>query len=158
MEPTEDEDIEFEAPCNCGALGDHPRNPNCAHTGQVQIELTGGRSACLEALGVLRAHYHVFPEHEWQDPNSEEWVFQLSAVRDPWRPLVPHRPFTTEPEPTPEDAVLACLHDALGLEMDENAIGALANLHGETLSTTLTALVKVGKIEHVRPGYYRKNS
>lgn len=65
---------------------------------------------------------------------------------------------TAPAAPTPEAAVLACLHDALGLEVDENAIGALTNLTGETLTTTLTALVKVGKIEHVRPGYYRKNT
>ncbi|MFG2716422.1 hypothetical protein ACGFX2_38765 [Streptomyces goshikiensis] len=156
MEPTEGSS-DFEAPCNCGALGDHPANRNCTHQPVIQIEVTGGRSACLEALGVLRAHYHVFPEHEWQDPNSEQWVFKLGAVRNYWRPLAPPPVLTAPPAPTPEAAVLACLHDALGLEVDENAIGALTNLTDDTLATTLTALVKVGKVEHVRPGFYRKN-
>ncbi|MFE6270468.1 hypothetical protein ACFVQ9_17000 [Streptomyces goshikiensis] len=157
MEPTEGSG-DFEAPCNCGALGDHPRNPNCAHSPSIQIEVTGSRSACLEALGVLRAHYHVFPEHEWQDPQSQEWVLKLGAVRNYWRPLAPATVFTAPVEPTPEAAVLACLDDALGVEMPEATILALTGLNDETLSATLIALVKVGKIDHVRPGFYRKNA
>ncbi|MFF3062217.1 hypothetical protein [Streptomyces sp. NPDC057909] len=157
MESTEGSS-DFEAPCNCGALGDHVANRNCSHQPVIQIEVTGGRSACLEALGVLRAHYYVFPEHEWQDPHSEQWVFKLGAVRNYWRPLAPPPVLTAPEQPTPEAAVLACLYDALGLDVGENEICVLTNLNDETLSTTLTALVKIGKIEHVRPGVYRKNA
>ncbi|MFD4866890.1 hypothetical protein OG906_42770 (plasmid) [Streptomyces sp. NBC_01426] len=148
---------DFQAPCNCGALGDHQANPNCAHSPTIRIELTGGRSACLEALGVLRASYYLFPEHEWQDPDTQEWVFKLGAVRSHWRPLPPPAP-TAPVAPTPKAAVLAYLNDAVGLEVGEDAIRVLTNLDQETLANTLTTLVKTGEIEHVRPGVYRKNA
>ncbi|MGW4688523.1 hypothetical protein ACWEPM_27010 [Streptomyces sp. NPDC004244] len=154
MDSTDD----FPAPCNCGALGDHPRNPNCTHTSQVQIEVTGGRSACLEALGVLRAHYYVFPEHEWQDPQTEQWVFKLSAARNYWRPLAPPPVLTAPVTPTPEAAVLACLNDPVGVEITKDDIRVLTGLSEETLSNVLTALVNTGEIEHVTPGVYRKNA
>ncbi|MBT1183936.1 hypothetical protein HET69_07890 [Streptomyces sp. CJ_13] len=154
MESTEGSS-DFEAPCNCGALGDHPRNPNCAHSPAVQIEVTGGRSACLEALGVLRAHYYVVPEHEWQDPHSEQWVFKLGAVRNYWHPLAPP---ATPQAPTPEAAVLACLNDPVGVEIGDEEIRVLTGLSEETVSNVLTALVSTGEIEHVTHGVYRKNA
>ncbi|MCX4784470.1 hypothetical protein [Streptomyces sp. NBC_01264] len=149
---------DFQAPCNCGALGDHPRNPNCAHTSQVQIEVTGPRSACLEALGVLRASYHVFPEHEWQDPDTEQWVFKIGAARNYWRPLAPPPVFTAPVPPTPQVAVLACLNNPVGLEIGEEEIRVLTGLSEETLAGVLTDLVNTGAIEHVTYGVYRKNA
>ncbi|MGW9374085.1 hypothetical protein ACWGVR_29230 [Streptomyces xanthophaeus] len=157
MESTEGSS-DFEAPCNCGALGDHAPNRNCSHQPVIQIEVTGGRSACLEALGVIRSHYYVFPEHEWQDPETEQWVFKIGAVRNYWRPLAPPPVFTAPVTPTPEAAVLACLNDPVGLEIGEEEIRVLTGLSEETLSNVLTALVNTGEIEHVTDGVYRKNA
>ncbi|OLZ72554.1 hypothetical protein AVW11_03950 [Streptomyces amritsarensis] len=81
---------DFQAPCNCGALGDHPRNVNCDHLPIVEIEVTGRRSACLQAMGILRASYYVEIEHEWQDPETERWVFKLSAVENLWKTTPPY--------------------------------------------------------------------
>ncbi|MFD6911777.1 hypothetical protein [Streptomyces virginiae] len=80
-----DEPISIEAPCNCGALGDHERTPACKHSSIVQIEVTGDRSGCLQAIGVLRTSYYVYVEHEWQNPESGSWVFQLGAVQNLWK-------------------------------------------------------------------------
>ncbi|WP_432067406.1 hypothetical protein [Streptomyces sp. C10-9-1] len=65
-----DEPISLEAPCNCGALGDHERSTACNHSSIVQIGVTGDRSGCLQAIGVLRTSYYVYVEHEWQNPES----------------------------------------------------------------------------------------
>ncbi|MGW6877135.1 hypothetical protein ACWGHA_32920 [Streptomyces xanthophaeus] len=157
MESTEGSS-DFEAPCNCSALGDHAPNRNCSYQPVIQIEVTGGRSACLEALGVIRSHYYVFPEHEWQDPETEQWVFKIGAVRNYWRPLAPPPVFTAPVTPTPEAAVLACLNDPVGLEIGEEEIRVLTGLSEETLSNVLTALVNTGEIEHVTYGVYRKNA
>ncbi|MFE2324611.1 hypothetical protein ACFXD5_11950 [Streptomyces sp. NPDC059385] len=77
--------IDFQAPCNCGALGDHPRNVNCDHFPIVKVEVTGRRSACLQTIAALRASYYVDIEHEWQDPETELWVFKLGAAENPWK-------------------------------------------------------------------------
>ncbi|MGW6866506.1 hypothetical protein [Streptomyces sp. NPDC054901] len=154
MDSTDD----FPAPCNCGALGDHPRNPNCAHASQIQIEVTGGRSACLAALGVLRAHYYVFPEHEWQDPETEEWVFKIGAARNYWRPIAPPPVLSAPVAPTPEAAVLACLNDPPGLEISVDELRVLTGLSDEAITDVLTTLLSTGEIERINYGVYRKNA
>lgn len=151
MDPTD-----FQAPCNCGALGDHPRNSNCGHIPVVEIEVTGSRSACLEAVGFLRTGYYVDIRHEWQDPENGQWVFKIGAVRSHWQ-LGPHPVFTAPAGPAADAAVLDCLNDAVGLEVPKAEILALTNLTDATLANVLTALVKAGAIEHVAPGVYRKN-
>ncbi|MER6640992.1 hypothetical protein ABT285_36360 [Streptomyces microflavus] len=144
----------LQAPCNCGALGDHPSNPDCTHTSMVEIEFTGRRSACLDAIGFLRTGYRVTITHEWQDPNTEEWAFKADA----YRKFTPPLPAITLPEPpTPEAAVLTYLNDRLGLEIGESDLHVLTGLDHDTLTTTLTALASTGEIEHISPGLYRKN-
>lgn len=90
MDSTDD----LQPPCNCGALGDHPGNPNCAHLPLVEIEVSGGRSACLQAIGFLRTGYMVDIKHQWQDPETESWVFKVSAGKTYLRPF-------TAPAPPP---------------------------------------------------------
>ncbi|MEU8101763.1 hypothetical protein [Streptomyces rubiginosohelvolus] len=146
---------DLQAPCNCGALGDHLRNPNCAHTSMVELEVAGRRSSCLEVIGFLRTGYDVDITHEWQDPTTEEWAFKFDAYRKPMAPL----PTVTVPErPTPDVAVLACLADPLGVEMSENDLHLLTGIDQPTLTNTLTTLVNAGQIVGVRPGFYRKDA
>ncbi|MFH9236048.1 hypothetical protein [Streptomyces globisporus] len=146
---------DLQAPCNCGALGDHPRNPNCAHTSMVELEVAGRRSSCLEVIGFLRTGYDVDITHEWQDPATEEWAFKFDAYRKLMAPL----PAVTVPErPAPDTAVLACLADPLGVEMSDNDLHLLTGIDQPTLTNTLTILVDAGKIERVRPGFYRKDA
>ncbi|MER6602492.1 hypothetical protein [Streptomyces parvus] len=146
---------DLQAPCNCGALGDHPRNPNCAHTSMVELEVAGRRSSCLEVIGFLRTSYNVDITHEWQDPATEEWAFKFDAYRKPMAPL----PAVTVPKrPAPDAAVLACLADPLGVEMSDNDLHLLTGIDQPTLTNTLTTLVNSGKIERVRPGFYRKDA
>lgn len=64
--------------------------------------------------------------------------------------------FKAPSEPAADAAVLACLDDAAGLEVPKSEILALTNLNEKTLANTLTSLVKVGAIERVKPGVYRK--
>jgi hypothetical protein len=147
MDSTDD----LQPPCNCGALGDHPSNPNCVHLPLVEIEVTGGRSACLQALGFLRAGYLVDIKHEWQDPETEQWVFNVSAGKTYLRP------YTAPAPPTPEAAVVACLDDQIGLEMSKSDLRTLTGIDSGTLSNTLTTLAAAGEIECTQPGVYRKN-
>ncbi|MER6640990.1 hypothetical protein ABT285_36350 [Streptomyces microflavus] len=60
-------------------------------------------------------------------------------------------------EPSADAAVLACLDDAVGLEVTKEDIRTLTGLNEKTLSNTLTALVKAGRVERIKPGVYRKN-
>ncbi|MGW7398025.1 hypothetical protein ACWGH7_16190 [Streptomyces cyaneofuscatus] len=146
---------DLQPPCNCGALGDHPRNPNCAHTSIVELEVAGRRSSCLEVIGFLRTGYDVDITHEWQDPATEEWAFKFHT----YRKLMPPLPAVTVPEPpAPDIAVLACLTDPLGVEMSDNDLHLLTGLDPATLADTLTTLVNMGEVERVRPGLYRKNA
>ncbi|MGW6247930.1 hypothetical protein [Streptomyces roseolus] len=157
MDPTEDTP-DFSAPCNCGALGDHASTADCVPFPVIHIEVTGSRPKCLEAIGVLRGTYEVSIETEWQDPGTGRWVFQLNAARTLRKVLLNMGLGTlTAPTPDPDTAVLACLHDSLGLEVSKEEIRALTSLSEETLSTILTTLVTTGVIEHVGPGLYRKN-
>lgn len=66
--------------------------------------------------------------------------------------------FKAPAEPSAEGAVLACLNDSLGLEVTKEDIRSLTSLNEKTLSNTLTALVKNGVIERIKPGVYRKNT
>ncbi|MEU1327235.1 hypothetical protein [Streptomyces microflavus] len=146
---------DIQAPCNCGALAAHPRNPNCAHRSTVEFEVAGQRSACLEVIGFLRTGYDVDITHDWQDPATEQWAFKLDASRKLMAPL----PAVTVPEPpTPETAVLACLADPLGVEMSDSDLHILTGLDQATLANTLTTLVGSGEVERVGPGLYRKNA
>lgn len=147
---------DLQAPCNCGALGDHPRTSDCSHFPVVEIEVTGSRSACLEAVGFLRTGYYATINHEWQNPESGQWVFRIGAVRSYWQ-LEPHPVPMELTGPAADAAVLAYLDDAMGLEVPEAEIRAITNLDDATLASSLAALVEAGGIEHVRPGYYRKN-
>ncbi|MFF3062219.1 hypothetical protein [Streptomyces sp. NPDC057909] len=65
--------------------------------------------------------------------------------------------FKAPPEPAADAAVLQCLDDAVGLEVQKSTILALTNLNEKTLSNVLTDLVKKGAIERVKAGVYRKN-
>ncbi|MFJ8982630.1 hypothetical protein [Streptomyces sp. NPDC102282] len=149
---------DFRAPCNCGAFGDHPSNANCEHGSAVEIEVTGGRSACLQAIGSLRSTgYLVDIEHEWQDPETEQWVFKIGASNYVSR-FAPPLQYTPPPTPTPEAAVLEVLNASLGVEASEYEIEVLTNLSPEILANTLTALVEAGEIQCLNPGVYRKDA
>ncbi|MGW7398027.1 hypothetical protein ACWGH7_16200 [Streptomyces cyaneofuscatus] len=64
--------------------------------------------------------------------------------------------FTKAPAaPTADAAVLACFDDG-SLEATKDDIRILTGLNDKTLSNTLTALVKTGSIERIKPGLYRK--
>ncbi|MEV6679465.1 hypothetical protein AB0N09_21810 [Streptomyces erythrochromogenes] len=80
-----DDITDIPAPCNCGTLGDHERTKACTYSAIVQIEVTGDRQGILQAIGVLRTSYYVYVEHEWQNPETGSWVFQLGAVENLWK-------------------------------------------------------------------------
>ncbi|MFB6665936.1 hypothetical protein [Streptomyces parvus] len=59
--------------------------------------------------------------------------------------------------PTADAAVLACFNDG-SLEATKEDIRIITGLNEKTLANTLTALVKNGTIERLKPGLYRKTS
>ncbi|MFB8016875.1 hypothetical protein ACFC5E_36195 [Streptomyces rochei] len=148
MDSTDD----LQPPCDCGALGDHPAVMECFNLPVVEIEVSGSRLACLEAIGLLRSNYRVDIKHRWQDPETGKLVFKLTAD------LVYVKPYIAPPTPTPEAAVMACLNDSIGVTMRQHVLQALTNLDGQTLTDTLAALTAAGEIEHVAPDEYRKNA
>ncbi|MFI5945933.1 hypothetical protein ACIBCB_37565 [Streptomyces uncialis] len=148
MDSTDD----LQPPCDCGALGDHPAAMECFSLPVVEIEVSGGRLACLEAIGLLRSNYRVDIKHRWQDPETGKLVFKLTAD------LVYVKPYIAPPTPTPEAAVLACLNDSIGVQISQYVIQALTGLDDQTLTDTLAALTAAGEIERVGPGEYRKDS
>ncbi|WP_098007865.1 hypothetical protein [Streptomyces sp. sk226] len=141
----------LQAPCECGALGDHPSTLDCVHLPVVDIEVSGGRTACLQALGLLRTTYAVDIKHRWQDPGTGRWVFKVKAS------MVYLKPYTAPPPPTPEAAVLACLDDQGGVEMTQDTLHALTGVDAQTLAATLGTLITAGQIECTGPGLYRTN-
>lgn len=147
MDSTDD----LQPPCDCGALGDHPANPNCAHNPTVEIEVAGDRTACLQAIGLLRASYLIKIKHRWQDPETEKWVVKISATK------AQPKPDTAPPPSTPEAAVMACLEEQAGLEVTQHLIYIATGIDDYTLTATLTALAAEGEIERIGPGVYRKN-
>jgi hypothetical protein len=60
------------------------------------------------------------------------------------------------PEPSADAAILEYMESVIGLETTKDDIRVFTGLNEKTLSNTLTALVKDGSIERVRPGVYRK--
>ncbi|MEI7029659.1 hypothetical protein [Streptomyces pratensis] len=148
MDSTDD----LQPPCDCGALGDHPAAMECFSLPVVEIEVSGGRLACLEAIGLLRSNYRVDIKHRWQDPETGKLVFKLTAD------LVYVKPYIAPPTPTPEAAVMACLTDSIGVQISQHDLLVLTGLDDQTLTDTLTALTAAGEIERVAPGEYRKDS
>jgi hypothetical protein len=149
----ESSEIDFQAPCKCGALGDHQSTVECLPMSSVTAEISGPRADCLEAVGNLRAVYFVNITHEWQDPQTSQWVFHLELHTSDITKADKNLP----PALTPSDTILAVLHDALGLEVDRVMLYAATGLDDDALDYILGFMVKNGTIECVRPGIYRKN-
>ncbi|MFE0778773.1 hypothetical protein [Streptomyces sp. NPDC058861] len=155
MEPMDStEPIDLQPPCNCGALGDHPSTPDCVHQSVVTAEVSGTRSACLEAVGVLRTSYAVDIKTQWQDPQNGQWVFHLALAGEVSRVIRHQSP--VPPVPSPDAAVLVCMESARGLEITKEEIYVVTGLEDAVLSHSLNFLVENGAIECVRPGVYRK--
>lgn len=147
MDSTDD----LQPPCDCGALGDHTKSLACSQPPVVEIEVSGGRLACLEAIGLLRSNYLVDIKHRWQDPETGKLVFKLTAD------LVFVRPYFPPPTPTPEAAVMGSLADAIGVPIRQDVIQAITGLDDQTLTATLSALVAADQLEHIAPDEYRRN-
>ncbi|MER6602494.1 hypothetical protein [Streptomyces parvus] len=80
-----------------------------------------------------------------------------SPANDEFMPPLSIQLTKTPAVPTADAAVLACFNDG-SLEATKEDIRIITGLNEKTLANTLTALVKNGTIERLKPGLYRKTS
>ncbi|MFE2324613.1 hypothetical protein ACFXD5_11960 [Streptomyces sp. NPDC059385] len=122
------------------------------------------RSWILESAAPYIRHELITWPKDWQDWDNRHDIAETSLMPDDsalghgpgWGGLPPGGFSKAPAEPSADAAVLACLDDAAGLEVSKDEIRTLTGINDKTLSNVLTALVKTGAIERVKPGVYRK--
>ncbi|MFJ8982632.1 hypothetical protein [Streptomyces sp. NPDC102282] len=148
-------------------INDPARTYGLGYVGSPGEPVQMMRTWILESAAPHIRHDHITWPKDWPGWDDRHDIAETSAIGDDDSPsgtgsdwsggFAP--PFDlvikAAPEPNADAAVLACVNNPPGVEITKEDIRSLTGLNEKTLSNTLTALVKTGAIERLRPGVYR---
>ena len=152
-------------------INDPARTYGLGYVGSPGEPVQMMRTWILESAAPHIRHAHITWPKDWPGWDDRHDIAEIPVNADdgstpaarPGRGSGEYAPpltaaFKAQPaEPSADAAVLCVLDDAVGLEVTKDDIRTLTGLNEKTLSNTLTALVKTGTIDRIKPGVYRKN-